>query len=590
MLENPVRRKRSDAVLFAAGAVSVSLWLYFSLTTAYSSDDYWYSTFWDNGLDGFLKLTVHHYETMNGRALVHILAQSVLKLGKWAFALMCMGCCFLVPVAAARSERMDCKRSGSVALLFLLGTLLLPWKILNQGVFWISASCNYLFPSALICVFLIKLEQRQRLAWIIAFLCGATTEQMGLTTTLLCGFYLAEALFRKREWKLPAKSAAAAFMGVMTVFLSPATRQRASSEIRTELLEFILNLRWAIADEASCLLENPVPLLIVLALLVLLTMVVAEKSGKKWGWPVCATGFAGFGAGVILPTQLCWIGFVIGIVMLMALAVSAIVYQNRLAGGMVLAAVISMAVMLVTNSVDPRVMLPACYLFLLSALLLAAKRKCAERRMEILLAVVAAVTSICVIPAVKGFWHNYQIDRLNMQLAEEARRNHCIRYCTDYDLDYTWIKANADPYFRMKYLESCGFDERELVIFFSRSDPFPHMLYLGEEVLNGGVLTDDQGRVLLPLRQIVESLGGTVDWELGRTAIRFNEKEYELLDLDEQTIRILWTDSTGRQNRRDFAMRTYYTHAKYCEIGMFVEVLQIPVRLDRERFCYVIAQ
>ena len=40
----------------------------------------------------------------------------------------------------------------------------------------------------------------------------------------------------------------------------------------------------------------------------------------------------------------------------------------------------------------------------------------------------------------------------------------------------------------------------------------------------------------------------------------------------------------------DFAMRTYYTHAKYCEIGMFVEVLQIPVRLDRERFCYVIAQ
>ena len=116
------------------------------------------------------------------------------------------------------------------------------------------------------------------------------------------------------------------------------------------------------------------------------------------------------------------------------------------------------------------------------------------------------------------------------------------------------------------------------------------MLYLGEEVLNGGVLTDDQGRVLLPLRLNVESLGGTVDWELGRTAIRFNEKEYELLDLDEQTIRILWTDSTGRQNRRDFAMRTYYTHAKYCEIGMFVEVLQIPVRLDRERFCYVIAQ
>ena len=573
-------------MLYAVGVVCAMLWVYFCMTTVYSSDDYWYSTFWNNGLSEYLKLTVHHYETMNGRVLVHLLAQGILALGKWAFTLLCMGCCFLVPVAAARAEKMDCKSSVSVGLFFLMGILLLPPRILTQGVFWISASCNYLFPSALVCVFLILLEKRQTMAWLAAFFCGATTEQMGLTTVLLCGIYLVEAIFQKREWKNLVNCTGAAILGVMTVFLSPATNQRASSEIRADLTALVSNMRWAIADEVSILLENPVPLLIVAALMVLITKVVIEKSGKRWIWFVCAVGLAGFCVGSIIPRHLCWIGFVIGVLSMTVLAVSAIIFHEHLVGGMVLAAIISAAAMLVTNSVNHRVMVPACYLFMLSTLLLAGKRKCTGCRLEIALAVAAAVTSICMVPAIKGYWHNYEIEKLNRQLVEEARSSNCLCYCTDYNMNYTWLKADYDPYFRMKYLESCGFDETGTVIFFSQSDPYPHMVYLGEEALRGGALTDDQGKVLLPLREIIESLGGTLSWAEGRTEIQYQQTEYELLDLDERTLRILWSDDSNEKQWRDFAMCTYYTHAKYCEIEMFTQVLEIPVTLDVEQFCY----
>lgn len=314
------------------------------------------------------------------------------------------------------------------------------------------------------------------------------------------------------------------------------------------------------------------------------------KNDKKWVWGLCAAGCFGLIAESMGSNQVCVAGYVLGFLMMAILAVYMIMVKQRLMGVFVLAAWFSMAVMLVTNAAPPRVMLPCCYIFLLCVCQWGIQRIRISWKTAVLLISFAAVTAFCMVPVIKGYAHNLRIDMLNKQLITEARESQCIRYCTDYDMRYTWVKIDHDPYFRMKYLESCGMDENGLVIFFSQSDLYPHMIYIGDTALSGGVLTDEQGRVLLPLRQIVERLGGAVNWEEGKTVVLLGQNVYELVDLDDQTVRIIWSDENGWKRQQDIAACTYYTHAKYCDIEMFTQILNIPVLLDQEQFCYIIPE
>ncbi|MBQ5749243.1 MAG: hypothetical protein IIV87_03715, partial [Oscillospiraceae bacterium] len=42
------------------------------------SDDYWYGTFFDGGLGGFIRNMIEHYRTTNGRLYVHLIVPFVL--------------------------------------------------------------------------------------------------------------------------------------------------------------------------------------------------------------------------------------------------------------------------------------------------------------------------------------------------------------------------------------------------------------------------------------------------------------------------------------------------------------------------------
>lgn len=576
-----------NAAIIAAGGIAVLLWLYFCLTTVYSSDDYWYSTFWDNGLSGYWELMIYHYQTMNGRVLVHILAHAILHLGNWAFAAMCLTICIAVPAMAAKALGIGRNRIIAVVIFFLYGMLLMPQQILNQGVFWVSASCNYIFPSALICILAIALEKKQKWAWIAAFLSGATTEQMGLASVFLCGIYAVDAVIRKKKNGAYWASTAAAALGVLSVFASPATARRASEGVGINGIgKMFLTLRSGILREKAILTENPFPILVMVVLLAAMAFMIWEKTRKKGVWAIAAGGCAGLLAGCSGSEQLCWIGFSVAFVAMAALTLGLMGLGHRLSGALVLAGLFSAAVILPTNSVEPRVMTPACFLLLLCVCLLAADRGFWGKRPALVILVCAAATTVWLIPALKGYAYNYRIDRLNKQLASEAKQTGFIQYCTDYDMDYTWIKADHDPYFRIKYLESCGFPEHDRVIFFSQSDVYPHIIYYGEELLGDGVLTDEQGRVLLPLRQILTKLGGELVWEDGKTKISLDQREYILYDLDDRTARVSWIDDSGAQRQQDVAVCTYYTHKKYCEISFFTQILDIPVQLDQEQFCY----
>ena len=116
--------KAGMKALLLMNGILLALLAYFSLVTVYSSDDYWYSTFWDNGWKHYLELLHFHYESFNGRTLVHILAQLVLHFGGWAFALVCCGLC--VTSAWTVTKAAGLERGRFRAVLFVVLGCYLP--------------------------------------------------------------------------------------------------------------------------------------------------------------------------------------------------------------------------------------------------------------------------------------------------------------------------------------------------------------------------------------------------------------------------------------------------------------------------------
>ena len=112
------------ALVFAAVA-------FLLLITVYSADDYWYSIFMDGSFKEWLELMRYHYETFNGRVLVHIAAQAILHFGNWFFALFGTAVCAAIPFFAGRAARTDAWTGRLCALIFGTGLLAMPLPTRN---------------------------------------------------------------------------------------------------------------------------------------------------------------------------------------------------------------------------------------------------------------------------------------------------------------------------------------------------------------------------------------------------------------------------------------------------------------------------
>ena len=511
--------KTGNKVLLLCSGMMLLLLAYFAWTTVYSSDDYWYSTFWDQGLSHYLELMDYHYREFNGRVLVHVLAHLVLHFDRWAFVVMCCGLCCAVCRAMALGSGMEGDRFLTAVCLFFVGMLCMPLQIFNQGVMWISASCNYFFPAALVCLMAAAMERESKWSYPLAFLCGATTEQMGPSALVLAAAYAVCGAVRRRGlWRNLCCTLLSA-AGALTVFLSPATASRAGARVRMDSLADILEtLRKCILQEAEILTANPAPLAVMLGILVLGAVVLRRERGWKCPGAVAVIGGIALLAGWVSGEGVRVAGFSAAFIALAVMAVLLMAGGRCFAGGLTLTGLAAAAVMLPTNTVAPRVLLPVYLLLLVSVCLLAAQ----TLRHRTVVAVAGLVLAVVVsIPAVAGYWNNYQVDRMNEEFAREARDGNTVRYCTDYDMDYTWIKADFDSYFRTKYLESIGMPKDSKVAFFSRFEETIPILY-GDQTLAGSLRTEPDGTWMLPLREVIETMGGSLEWTADRRAVELD--------------------------------------------------------------------
>ena len=95
---------------------------------------------------------VQHYQTANGRNLVHIL-DAVLLGSDFRVAVARVFIALLLGTIALNLTRLaseDCKQAFGAAVLSACGIFLLPAVLTRQSVYWITGAMNYVLPLALL--------------------------------------------------------------------------------------------------------------------------------------------------------------------------------------------------------------------------------------------------------------------------------------------------------------------------------------------------------------------------------------------------------------------------------------------------------
>ena len=233
-MDNTERHKKRPALFYLTIIVTILCAAVLSLTAAASTlygDDFNYALYFRGGLRNFRNLTVSHYLSVNGRAVVHLLLELVLIPEDRLFFAVIPLMIFAVYFFAARALKTENK------LLFLSlglsGTLFLPWTALREGVFWMSGAVNYIYPTAMafagFYVYRKAVEDKISVPTIpVLLLAGASTEQGGAAAIIAALLFT---LARVRDRKKLLRCGVMLFfliLGYATVMLSPATVGRAA--------------------------------------------------------------------------------------------------------------------------------------------------------------------------------------------------------------------------------------------------------------------------------------------------------------------------------------------------------------------------
>ena len=559
-----------------------------ALITVYSSDDYWYSVFMDQGPLGYFKLMGEHYLTFNGRVLVHVVAHLILFAGNWLFALFVLGCCVAVPWLLWRTQRPSQGGYLPYLVLFAIVLLAMPTPLYKQGMMWVSASCNYLLPTLLLCsLFPLATRVRdgqtldpkaRRLLLAMAFLCGATTEQTGLMGILVVGYYWVSCRWTGANRSRPLLwGALAALAGWLTIFCSPATLGRLFSETNT-LGEATLaqKLVGGFMDQTQLLTGSLTVPLLLLAVLLAGGVILFEKWGKApWLWglllPVVAVMAIPF-----CPEKFKAVLLLVALVGLLAMAVLLLFTHQEWVGVLLLAAVGSLLVMLPTASVDARTLLP---FYLLTAAAATALLAPAVPKLRFSVLALGVLVVVAFVPTLQGFWYNHQVDALNRQHVVEAAGKTRLDYCVDYDMDYTEYKAHSDGYFMQKYVESVGRDLTNTKVWFY-SNRYPTVFCAGTE-LSFPAMPEGEDYAL-PVDEIVTAAGGTVYWHDGITDISYRGVDYTLTPKKgSSSAKITWTDPQGVEQTYESECEGLYTNICTRQ-GFVTDVLGIALERDVE--------
>ncbi len=576
---------RSGLVMAAAAAgASLAAVAVMALLTLPSADDFWYRLFLNNGLRSYLALLKEHYLTFNGRVIVHIAAQVTLHFGNWCFAVVSAALFVLIPCALTAASGRDRESALWACALFLPAVLSLPRSLLNQGILWISAFFNYVLPTAMLTADILVYELcagRKRaglplgaLCVVLSAACGATTEQSGAAAVALSVYFLARALLTKRGRVTSALALLGSAGGLFSIFASPATRLRVNAGASVGSFKEIISTMYAnMAPCAGELCASWLTPAALAALFLLAGGAAARRLGKKWPLALSCLPAAASLAAMVLPegartalfTALC---FAAG-----AAAAALMASGQEPPGLMVLAGLATFAAILVTDSSGGRTLVPFLLMLLAAdAVLLSAYIRSARGVLSGLgPAALLALGLAAVIPFVGGMLKNRRVDLENRENVRAAHETGVLRYCIDYDMEYTWLKIQSD--FSAQFLAYEGLPEDLEIQYYSHLRP--GVIANGQE-LYPSYLGED-GEVYFWIG-VVNSFGGSVsprgDYDHLTVTLPWAQCDVDPVPGDPGAAVFTWTEDgetrsvTLSRLRTEF--RTWYPLEVYTDILGFV--------------------
>ena len=564
----------------------------FALTAAFlgyitvlSADDYWYSIFLRDGFANYIGKLREHYEIFNGRTFVHIIATLILHFGNFAFALFLPLTLLLAALCGAGF--LGCKRRYGVVVVFLAGMFLIPRAMMVEGVLWISAFCNYTFPTAIV-IALMYITDRRFLhgksrwyavlgALVLSFLCGASTEQLGIVA---CAFNALALLFaavgRRNEVKLCAIQLFCSVFGLATIFLSPATGMRVVTESEGPI---IYRIKRGFDMQAALFSDSIGLAVLILLVFVFFAVVLYKKHGSKIGFILLFLQTACLVLCVLTPPKTeCY--FYAGALALLCVAALLCFFKGFLKAGVLLfLSIVSVGVMIMTNSSGYRCFVPMYMLLLLPCGFFAAESLTHKMPFYIFIALVSVAAAVNVGLDSRGYLYNYSIEQINKQNVAKAAETGVLYYCIDYDQNYTHTKPYNNQLYFYRYKMSLPFDADKIKVYMY-SGTLP-AVYVNGELITSPAISDGNGGYMLPVGYITTQLGGRIDWNVLSTQITLGNTVYTYFyNIDDYHYRIVWIDSKGCEHRyitSATALNDYFV--TYFPVSTFENVFGLTVQV-----------
>lgn len=142
-----ILKKRYHYIIFAA-FLGMELAILSQIT--FYGDDYYYMTFFDGGLKNFIALNVTHYTEVNGRALVHLIAELLLAdRSLWLYRIATVaviGCTAYLASFIASGCRRDEKIFSPALCTLCVLFCLINVGMASQTLYWATGAVNYLYP------------------------------------------------------------------------------------------------------------------------------------------------------------------------------------------------------------------------------------------------------------------------------------------------------------------------------------------------------------------------------------------------------------------------------------------------------------
>lgn len=464
------------------------------------SDDYFYATFFKDGFINFLNLTCEHFKTFNGRVLVHLFAQLSLSLPHILSALFNSAMLFFAVFFAARLVA-DGKRDIFVFIsIFYTLLLFLGRNITANGIMWVSAFFNYAFPLTVTGVALFLLKSNNNLKYVFLFLAGATTEQWGITACVIV-FCLSFLFSEKKLFFSRILPTLVTFSGFVTIFLSPATALRidtsAHMSVGTSLIDLPRLSRVFLGEGGAMQF---------FVIFIIFTMLLCLKKGI---FKLLYFGILPLFLLVTLPVHSSFMGtFILILLYLMILCFVLFKSQLTVPFALISGAIMSIFIMIPTNTFEPRICLPSCLLMTGTVASLFFAFDIHTKIPKLLIFAVPIISSIAFLPVFNGFYRNYEVEKANLDAIEEARVTKTLNYSIDYDKKYVGRQMFNDGYFYTTFQKLYSLEDCKINIVSASNKS---IIYKGKRLDVMGICLDGENYV--PVRAFLEETGGSISTE-----------------------------------------------------------------------------